>query len=320
MRPTLPAIAGLGAYATIGAQLSAAFQGPDGYAWLMDPYSSEIMRVNITGGTMSYATTTAASWCGCCGPDARAWTMQGTAVKAWTAALVSTAYTTTATGAVGCCTGPDGRIWSVDGSSNVITAITTAGVATNYTMPTTSWSGVCSDGTNLWAVSPYYAGVVKVTTSGTTTSYPTSSAYCAGGIVFNPSDGNLYAVAGATDYIYRFTTAGVATQSAAAYYSLSSSSMGLVIAGDGYLHVVGTGTGGIWFRFSMSSPTMTSTMMSPVSIEDYPTTAVTTDSLGNLYVTTNAPGGTNANFMPVQMVGINLPMNINQSVKRASFR
>ncbi|MBZ5634919.1 MAG: hypothetical protein LAO55_17495 [Acidobacteriia bacterium] len=119
--------------------------------------------------------------------------------------------------ALGITTGPDGNLWFTENSANKIGRITTAGVITEFQVPT---GGCCSgsggivhivagpDG-NLWFTEYFGNRIWKITTAGVFTPFSTGSTPW--GITAGP-DGNLWFTERFGNNIGRITTAGVITE------------------------------------------------------------------------------------------------------------
>jgi streptogramin lyase len=113
--------------------------------------------------------------------------------------------------------GPDGNLWFTEQGINKIGRITTAGVITEFSLPTDAFSpkpyGISegSDG-NLWVTLPGTNKIAKVTTSGLVTevALPTLAANPQG-IAVAP-DGNLWFTETTASQIGTITTAGVITE------------------------------------------------------------------------------------------------------------
>lgn len=124
--------------------------------------------------------------------------------------------------------GPDGNLWFTESDGNKIGKITTAGVITEYPLPSSSGPGAITAGPdgNLWFIESDGNKIGRITTSGAITEYalPASNIY-PGGITTGP-DGNLWFAAG--NSIGKITTSGAITE-----YPLSNRAGGITAGPDG---------------------------------------------------------------------------------------
>ena len=111
--------------------------------------------------------------------------------------------------------GPDGNLWFTESTANQIGRITTAGVVTEFPIPTAGSGpvGIAAgpDG-NLWFTEANSSRIGRMTTWGIITEFTTPTlASGPVGIATGP-DGNLWFTEGNADQIGRITTAGVITE------------------------------------------------------------------------------------------------------------
>ena len=116
---------------------------------------------------------------------------------------------------IGITTGPDGALWFTEYAVGKIGRITTAGVITEYTIPTASQPRSITTGPDgaLWFTE--YSGfkIGRITTAGVITEYPLPAGVYTQGIAAGP-DGALWftEISGQGENIGRITTTGALTQ------------------------------------------------------------------------------------------------------------
>lgn len=172
----------------------------------------------------------------CVGPDGYVWFTEYSGDKVGKidpATGTITEYAIAAgSGARHIAVGPDGLLWVCASATNKILKITTSGTVTSYTCPTAGAPfGICSDGTNLWFTYSTAAKVCKITTGGTFTEYSITG-FAGTAICLGP-DGNLWACDTGNNKIQKVTTGGSATG-----YTITSGSAvpyGICVGGDGNL-------------------------------------------------------------------------------------
>ncbi len=180
-------------------------KGPDGNLWALTNPSNRIAKITPSGTITSYA-------------------FPSGSLPATLAA------------------GPDGNVWFADPLGNTVGKITPDGVITGYPLPARGSSPLSitagPDG-NVWFTE--FAGIGKITSSGTLTEFPYSGA---GAITAGP-DGNLWFTVAIRDSVARITPAGSITE----FHLLAAEPAGatlspgpIALGPDGNLWVTGTGT------------------------------------------------------------------------------
>ena len=111
--------------------------------------------------------------------------------------------------------GGDGSLWFTENYGNKIGRITTAGVITEFAIPTTGSGpqGIAAgpDG-NLWFVESGGNNIGRITTAGVVTEFPIPTAASGAFDVTSGPDGNLWFTENGGNKIARITTAGVITE------------------------------------------------------------------------------------------------------------
>ncbi|HET9097315.1 MAG TPA: hypothetical protein VFN37_11680 [Candidatus Baltobacteraceae bacterium] len=201
--------------------------GPDGNFWIADHADNRIAVMTTAGApAASYATSYAPMQIAK-GPDNNLWftsedgsfstgfseivqiTTSGTMLTFPT----STAAQTSKRYAYDIVSGPDGRLWFTEG--NYIGAITTAGVMTEYPVPsgrTTNFITPGPDG-NLWFTENYGNYVGKITPSGAVTEYADPTMFAGPWQIAAGKDGALwFTESGGTGQVGRISTSGAITE------------------------------------------------------------------------------------------------------------
>jgi len=135
------------------------------------------------------------------------------------AAPVITEYdlptTGVAAGLRGITAGPDGNLWFAAQDSNRIGRITTAGVVTQFTVPTAGSQPLAitsgSDG-NLWFTEESGNKIGRITPTGTFTEFGLPTANSLPGRITTGADGNVWFTEQTNNKIGRITPAGVITE------------------------------------------------------------------------------------------------------------
>ncbi len=154
------------------------------------------------------------------GPDGNLWfteTFPANAVGKMTPEGVVTSYPlpTANAGAVGITAGPDGNLWFLETGVEQIAKVTPSGTITEYAGNGYSWFGIIAgpDG-NLWF--PYIysnscgcAAIGRITTSGVTAAFPTTTASSTPMDVAVGSDGNIWFTENGASQIGKMTIEGV---------------------------------------------------------------------------------------------------------------
>lgn len=201
--------------------------GPDGNLWIPDHADNRI-AVMTTAGTaaasypLSYAPMQIAK-----GPDNNLWfTAEDASFTTGFSEIVqiaasgsmltfptSTAAQTSKRYAYDIVAGPDGRMWFTEG--NYIGAITTAGVMTEYPIPSGRTSNFITAGPdgNLWFTENYGNYIGKITPAGTVTEYADPTMFADPWQIAAGKDGALwFTESGGTGLIGRITTGGAITE------------------------------------------------------------------------------------------------------------
>ncbi len=197
--------------------------GPDGNLWFTSSFSSSIGRMTTAASvTGNFALSTGANtFYDTAGPDGNLWftiSYPANGVGKMTPEGVVTTYPLLTANAQpsGITAGPDGNLWLLETAAYKIAKVTTSGVVTEYPANGYSFFAITAgpDG-NLWF--PYiYANscgcsaIGRITTSGTISVFPTTTASSnPAGITVGP-DGNIWFTENAVSKIGKMSTAGVA--------------------------------------------------------------------------------------------------------------
>lgn len=233
-----------------GSQPGAIVSGPDGNLWFVEQLGGKVGRMT-TGGVLTefpigpyYLAGIAA------GPDGNLWISifsgNYSIVKMSTAGVVLNTYPLVAPAGT-ITAGPDGNLWfveptvvaSIPGWIGRIGRITTAGVVTEFAIPTAAGYpvGITTgpDGA-LWFTEESAAKVGRITTAGVVTEFNVAGEpkFIAAG-----SDGALWFAEGSNNKIGRITTSGVFTDFALP--SASSNPFGVASGPDGRVWVTEPG-------------------------------------------------------------------------------
>jgi len=192
--------------------------GPDGALWFVEQnaaYNLVIGRMTTAGATSDYTYSGSPSAI-TTGPDGALWFVglnigdEQNPVGRITAdgAITILSYAQNSTGIVA---GPDGALWFTE--YNKIGRLTTAGVLTEYPVPTNrAYNGGIAAGPDgaLWFTESQANQIGRITTSGVVTEYPIPTAASGPGGIPPGPDGALWFTEG--NQIGRVTTAGVITE------------------------------------------------------------------------------------------------------------
>lgn len=212
--------------------------GPDGALWFAEGSGNNIGRVTTTGSFTEFAvpTSSAVPLFIVTGADGLLYFTEGAAHKV---ASMTTSGTFVETGIpyapVGITKGPDNNIWFSEGTATDIGKYASPSPA-QFPVPYAAMGLIASgpDG-NLWYTASADNAIVRVSTTGSATSFtvPTVSAY-PNGITAGP-DGNLWFTETTANAIGKITTAGAVTE-----YSLGGNACcpGNIAAGS---------DGALWF-------------------------------------------------------------------------
>jgi len=163
--------------------------GPDGNLWFTEHEGNKIARITTVGVVTEFLLPTA----GC----------------------QATVLITPDCQATGIITGPDGNLWFAESNGNQIGRITTAGVITEFPIPTANSYpyGIAAgpDG-NLWFVEAIGNQIGKMTPAGVVTEFPIPTANSNPNFITSGPDGNLWFAESTGGNIARITTAGVITE------------------------------------------------------------------------------------------------------------
>jgi streptogramin lyase len=113
-------------------------------------------------------------------------------------------------------TGPDGALWFLDSGGNRVRRVTTAGVFTDYAIPTANSGGFRSivagaDGA-LWFTESNVNKIGRITTAGAVTEFPVPTPSSVPTSITRGADGNVWFTENATNKIARLTPDGVFTE------------------------------------------------------------------------------------------------------------
>jgi streptogramin lyase len=201
---------------------SSIVSGPDGNLWFAAPFSDNIGRMTTGAsvtGTFALSTGSGTAFV-TSGPDGNLWFTESypaNGVGKMTPEGVVTTYSlpTADAGASGITAGPDGNLWLLETNAHQIAKVTTSGVVTEYPGNGYSWFGISAgpDG-NLWfpylyAKSCKCAAIGRISTSGTITVFPTTTASSNPFSVAVGSDGNIWFTENSANKIGKMSTAGV---------------------------------------------------------------------------------------------------------------
>lgn len=107
--------------------------------------------------------------------------------------------------------GPDGALWFVEAGANKIGRITTAGVLTEFAVPSTPFGITAGPDGAIWFTEPTAAKIGRITVAGAVTEYPLAANSGPNQITAGP-DGALWFTDGPRNAIGRITTAGVVSE------------------------------------------------------------------------------------------------------------
>ncbi len=195
---------------------------PDGNLWITSWFSGNIGRISTAGAlTGTFALSTGAPGWVTSGPDGNLWfteTFPANGVGTMTPDGVVTTYPlpTANAGATGITSGPDGNLWFLETDVDQIAKVTTSGVVTEYAANGYPWFGIIAgpDG-NLWfpyiyaASCSYCSAIGRITTSGTISVFPTTTASSVPMDVAVGPDGNIWFTENGANQIGKMSTAGV---------------------------------------------------------------------------------------------------------------
>lgn len=205
----VPSTCVLTEYATLGLPFEyppSIVSAPDGNLWITSYFSGNIGRISTAGvltGTFALSTG-ATSGFDTVGPDGNLWfTMSYPAngVGKMTPEGVVTTYPlpTANAGPVGITAGPDANLWLIESDAQQIAKVTVSGVVTEYPANGYSFFGIIAgpDG-NLWfpysyaTTCNYCSAIGRITTSGTISVFPTTTALSDPFDLAVGSDGNIW--------------------------------------------------------------------------------------------------------------------------------
>ncbi len=197
--------------------------GPDGNLWFTSWFNSNIGRMNTAASvTGNFALSTGSQpFYDTLGPDGNLWfteSFPANSVGKMTPEGVVTTYPlpTAGAGPSGITAGPDGNVWFLESDVDQIAKVTTSGDITEYPANGYPWFGIITgpDG-NLWfpyiyANSCECSAIGRITTSGTTTAFPTTTPSSYPFAVAVGPDGNIWFTEEGVSKIGKMSTAGVA--------------------------------------------------------------------------------------------------------------
>jgi streptogramin lyase len=196
--------------------------GPDGNFWVPDHANNQVDAVSTSGAiiasyALAYTPMQIAK-----GPDNNLWftaedmsgsgfseIVQITTSGTMQAFPTSVAAQTAKRNAYDIVAGPDGRLWFTE--DNYIGAISTAGVMTEYPIPSGRTSNFITAGPdgNLWFTETYGNYVGKITTGGSVTEYAVPTLFANPWMIASGKDGALwFTESGGTGKLGRVTTGG----------------------------------------------------------------------------------------------------------------
>lgn len=185
--------------------------GSDGTnLWVGTSGSTNNFYKITTGGSVSAFTLAGSpTFRGMCYDGTNLWSADGANGGIWKIATdgSGTHYTLTSSSGFAVCYGPDGNVWMTDGAigNGVWKVNTSTGVGTQYTITGAGLRGICSDGTNLWAVDIQQNSVWKITTGGVATQYLFTASGGLYGICLAPNNTDLL-VNDSTGVIWKIPT------------------------------------------------------------------------------------------------------------------
>jgi streptogramin lyase len=202
---------------------SSIVSGPDSNLWFTSPFSDNIGRMTTAASVIgNFALNIGAgSGFNTTGPDGNLWFTMGypaNGVGKMTPEGVVTTYPLPTADAQpsGITAGPDGNVWFLETGVHKIAKVTTSGGITEYAANGYAWFGIITgpDG-NLWfpyiyAASCACSAIGRITTSGTTTAFPTTTPSSYPEDLAVGPDGNIWFTESGASKIGKMSTAGVA--------------------------------------------------------------------------------------------------------------
>jgi streptogramin lyase len=220
----VPSTCALTEYPSLGLPFeypSSIVSAPDGNLWIVSFYGDNIGRITTAGAlTGTFALSTGAGGWDATGPDGNIWfttVYPANVVGFMTPKGAVTTYQipTPNAGATGIAAGPDGNMWFLESDVEQIAKVTPSGVITEYAANGYDWFGIIAgpDG-NLWF--PYIynnicgcSAIGRITTSGTISFFPTTTAFSAPMDVTVGPDANIWFTENGASQIGTMTTDGV---------------------------------------------------------------------------------------------------------------
>lgn len=192
--------------------------GPDGNLWVGE--EGGFARVS-TSGTVTHYPLLGIGGTPVFGSDGNLWLLTNQAL--WRSTLAGVATQVPLTAAHGkpwrLAAGPDGNLWitfnSLDGTGGTIVRVTTAGVLTEFPVPTVAFlEGICAgpDGA-VWFTEYGANRIGRITTSGVVTEFPIPTASTFPVNITTGPDGNLwFTESGTSPQVGRITPSGTVTE------------------------------------------------------------------------------------------------------------
>lgn len=227
--------------------------GPDGNFWIPDHANNRVAVMSASGAAVASYALQYTPMHIARGPDGNLWftaedasfstgfseVVQMTPTGSMQTFATSTAAQTAKRYAYDIVAGPDGRMWFTEG--NYIGAVTTAGVMTEYPIPSGRTSNFITAGPdgNLWFTENYGNYVGKITPSGAVSEYAVPTLFAGPWMIAAGKDGALwFTESGGTGQLGRVSTAGAVTE-----YPIAnlSGNPALLAGSDGNLWIASAG-------------------------------------------------------------------------------
>jgi streptogramin lyase len=188
--------------------------GPDGAVWFTD-WLGKVGRITMSGTITSFPVSVGQSDSITVGSDGNLWFAGGNGITRMTTSGAATTFVPPSSGsAQTIVSGPDGALWFTEYYGNKIGRVTTAGVFTEFPIPTVSGYpygiAVGSDGALWFTENANKIG--RITTAGAITEFPIAGNMSYSSAIAAGPDGNLWFTENPGNKIGRITTAGAITE------------------------------------------------------------------------------------------------------------